>query len=188
MENLTSYALWKFALLMASLVVTGCATGSSGDRGAYPADAGTSGQIGGILLTENRNQQGAPKVIIASYQVTATGFIAKEAIVSFGSPGSLDGSADDYTVELVGRNGQTLLSYGVWDPRKSVVEKQGVVESPDGVLVARLPFKVDADKVRVRDKGGSVVAETEIKSLIMEFCRRLENDEDCKKVVVDRPK
>lgn len=83
MENLTSYALWRFALLVVSLVVAGCATGSSGDRGDYPADAGTSGQIGGILLTENRNQQGAPKVIIASYHVTATGFIVKESLVSF---------------------------------------------------------------------------------------------------------
>lgn len=91
-------------------------------------------------------------------------------------------------MELVGRNGQILLSYGIWDPRKSVVEKQGVVESPEGVLVARLPFKPDADKVRVRDKDGGIVAETEIRSLILEFCQRLENDEDCTKVVVDRPK
>lgn len=174
------------ALLSLGLALGGCATGSSGEREEYVGEAGTTGQVGGILLTQNLSQTAAPKVIIASYRVTAAGFTPTQTLVAFGAPGSLGGGGDDYTVELVARDGRTLVKYGIWDPRKAVVERQGIVINPEGFLAARLPFRPEAEKVRVRDKSGTIVAETDVRSVMVEFCRRLKDDPDCEKVAQSR--
>ena len=168
-------------LVWLSLALAGCATGPSESRESFIGDATTAGQIGGILLTENLDQAQASKVIVASYVVTANSFDPKEAIVSFGSPGTLSGSGSDYTVELISTGGETLLDYGIWDPRKAVVEQQGIVENPEALFAARFPFRPEAAMVRVRDASGRVVAETEIRTIILEFCQGLKNDPDCSK-------
>ena len=67
-----------------------------------------------------------------------------------------------------------------------IVERQGIVVNPEGVLAARLPFRPEADKVRVRDKSGTVVAETDVRSLVLAFCRRLQDDPECAKALRDR--
>lgn len=186
MEKLLGPRLLGITILSFGFLLPGCATGPSHEEKEYAGEAGTSGQIAGILLTQSLNQSGAPKVIIASYRVSATGFTATQSLVSFGSQGSLGGGGDDYAVELVGRDGQVLLKYGIWDPRKAVVEKQGIVVNPEGVLAARFPFRPEADKVRVRDKSNAIVAETDVRSLVLAFCARLKDDADCAKVLRDR--
>lgn len=172
-------AALPFAILLAA-----CATGHNAE--GYVGESGASGQIAGILLTQNLVQANAPKVIVASYRVTAAGFAATQSLVSFGSPGSSSGGGDDYTVELAGRDGRVLFKYGIWDPRKAVVEKQGIVVNPEGTLAARFLFRPEADKVRVRDRSGDVVAETDVRSVVIEFCRRLKDDTDCAKALTDR--
>ena len=115
MEKLLRPRLVGIALLFLGLPLAGCATDPSSRTEEYVGEAGTTGQVSGILLTQNVSQAGAPKVIVASYRVTAAGFTATQALVSFGSPGALGGGGDDYTVELVGQGGETLLKYGIWD-------------------------------------------------------------------------
>lgn len=182
MHYIVDPRLLVITFLSLAVALCGCATGSSGEKQEYIGEAGTSGQVGDVLLTQNLRQTAAPKVIVASFRVTATGFTPTQTLVAFGAAGSVGGGGDDYRVELVGRDGRTLVQYGIWDPRKAVVERQGIVVNPEGVLAARLPFKPEAEKIRVRDKSGTIVAESDVRSVMVEFCRRLKYDPDCEKV------
>ena len=106
----------------------------------------------------------------------------REALVSFGAATTPTGSSDDYELELVSVTGKAVASHKVWSPRKAIVEQEGIVENAEGILVARFAFRADAATVRIRDQAGTVVAETDVRSVIREFCRRLKNDPDCAKV------
>ena len=144
-----------------------------------PASAPTRGQVGNITLVESTAQVGGDKVIVATYLFRAMAVEPKEAMVAFGSSKIPRSEAKDYQVILVDHQGNVLAQYGIWNPRKLVVEKQGLVENPEATYSARFPFDARAKEVRVLDSQGVLVAKTEVGSVIREFCAKLKHDKDC---------
>jgi len=175
--NSNSKSIWT---LPAIIVLTACATPAP-DK----SDIGNmerKGFVAGIMLAEGTTAETPPKVIVTSYAVKDAALTQMEAVVAYGSGGQSTSSGDDYRLELVAANDRILQSYSIVDPRKFVVEKQGVVENPEGVLTVRFRFDPDATLIRVRDKNSAVVAETDLRPLVAEFCRRAPGDSDCRKV------
>jgi hypothetical protein len=166
-----------------SIVTTGLlvflATGCGARPSGQPAAAPNVGQVGGIALVRDLSEASGQKVIVATYAFRATGVQALGAMVAFGS-----GAAprlDDYhfRIRRVDGLGAILNEYGIWDPRKAIVEKQGLVEVPEAVHAARFPFDPRARQVRVLDGQDKVVAATEVGPIIREFCAKATKDPDC---------
>jgi hypothetical protein len=170
--------LHSMAALAAMLLLTACA--SAGSPKSEVGNTERKGFVGGIMLAEGAAAAAPPKVIVTSYALSGAAFTQQEALVTYGSGGLLANSGEDYRVELVNASERILQSYSVTDPRKFVVERQGIVENPTGVLTARFRFDPSAALVRVRDANSMIVAETNVRSLIVEFCRRAQGDPDCR--------
>ena len=160
------------------LLAAGCANNTRNQSGVGNTDRRSL--VAGIMLAEGGTTAAPPKVIVSSYALSGGSFTQKEALVSYGSGGLPEGSGDDYRVELVDANDRILQTYSVGDPRKFVVERQGIVENATGVLTVRLRFDPASSKIRIRNASSTVVAETDVRSLLAEFCRRAQGDPDCR--------
>jgi hypothetical protein len=156
----------------------GCA-GTTGIK-EKPAEAPIVGQVGSILLVQDTNTAGGDKVLVATYLFRAGQVQPREAIVTFGSGKVPRSEAGDFRLQLMDRQGKVSAEYGIWNPRKVVVEKQGLAEVPEAIYSARFPFNAHAWEIRVLDPQGNVVARTDIGSVIREFCSKLREDKDCK--------
>lgn len=173
--NANSKSVWA----LPALILLAACTAPAPDKSEI-GNTERKGFVAGIMLAEGTNAETPPKVIVTSYAVKAAAVTQMEAVVTYGSGGLSTSSGEDYRLELVAANDRILQSYSVADPRKFVVEKQGVVENPEGVLTVRFRFDPDATLIRVRDKDSAVVAETDLRPLIAEFCRRSPGDTDCR--------
>jgi hypothetical protein len=156
-------------------LATGCGARPSGQPAATP----NTGLVGGIALVRDLSEVSGQKVIVATYVFRSAGVQPLGALVVFGSGETP--SLDDYhfRIRLVDGMGTVLSEYGIWDPRKAIVEMQGLVEVPEAVHVVRLPFDARARQVRVVDRQDKVVAATDVGPIIREFCAKAIEDPDC---------
>lgn len=167
-------------LLLAAL--NGCATTAKSEREGFVGNSEPRGNFGGVMVAQAEPRQANAKVIVVSFGVSDSGWEVKDSVVAYGSGGVLAGGGDDYTVELVGSGNETLSAVAVWDPRKAVVEQQGIVVNEQGTLAVRLPFSVEATAVRVRNREGRTEVEYGVRAALEKFCRSAGEDPDCAKL------
>ena len=175
----TQFRSLALGLLFAA-ACAGCATGA-GPQGMKDTSTATPprGQVANIMLVDRPDQAQAEKVILATFLFTAAAVQPKEAMVTFGPARTPRSEAGDYRLRLIDQQNRVLSEYAIWDPRKVVVERQGLVENPTGTYTAHFPMNARAKAVQVLDKQGNLVATAEIGSVIREFCRRTKQDRDC---------
>lgn len=170
--------MWRpVAVCVFLAAVAGCARNTS-----QPSGAGQTGQVAGILLVRDPAQGTGDKVIVASYRFTAQGVEARETMVAFGPANLPRTDASEFRFQLIDRQGAVRAEYGITDPRKVVVEQQGLVEVPEAIYVARLPFNSGAREVRVLNAQGAAVASTDVRAVISGFCADRKQDKDCANV------
>ena len=162
------------------ILLTACAT--SAEQESAIGNTERKGFVAGIMLAEGATAETPPKVIVTSYAIRDAVLTPIEAVVTYGSGGLSTSSGEDYKLEMVNADGRILQSFSVIDPRKFVVEQQGVVENPTGVLTARFKFDRSAILVRIRDAKSKIVAESDLRPLINEFCSRVPRDPDCRAI------
>ena len=177
-RNIESISL---AALVAILVACGgCASGDGKSEGR-PANAPEQGMVGSVVLHEPPPVQGN-KVILASFAFTATGVTVVDTLVAFGSGGVPRSEANHYRIALIVGSGNKAFEYGIFNPRRQVVEKEGLVEVPRAEYVSRFPFRADATAVQVADSNGNIVATADVRAAIGRFCAEQQNDPDCRAV------
>jgi hypothetical protein len=166
----------RIALAWATLaIVAACARQSKEN----PPGAGPVGQVGGIQLVGDTGRGAGEKVLVATYRFDSTGVRPGEAIVAYGSGRLPRSEGGAYRLQLVDAQGTALAEYSIGDPRRVVVEHQGVVQNSQGIYAARFPFHPRAREIRVLDQGGAILARTDVAAVIREFCDRLPQDKDC---------
>jgi len=176
MRSTLSQLVRSLAALLPILLVGCAATGRVQEK---PAEAPRTGQVGNIMLVDNTARTSGDKVIVAVFHFAPDRVYSREVIATFGPNRPARTDARDYVFQLVDRQGRVITEYGIWNPRKVVVEKQGVVETPEATYAARFPFDSRAREVRLLDSSGNVVATTQVSSVVSEFCARLKQDKDC---------
>ena len=123
-------------------------------------------------------EQDSTKVVVVSYlfkdgTVTSTG-----SRIVYGYPPNNVG-ADDYVVNLLGSQGETLGSYGIGDPRILYYEDGADIVDEVAFSVI-LPFSTDAREVRIYERDGTTLVSTaDISGTITSFCSQHPNDPDC---------
>jgi hypothetical protein len=170
------------AALSLLAALNGCATTAENERESFVGNSEPRGNFGGVMVAQAEPRQANAKVIVVSFGVSNSGWEVRDSVVAYGSGGVLAGGGDDYTVELVGSGDETLSSVAVWDPRKAVVEQEGIVVNEQGTLAVRLPFSVEATAVRVRDREGRTEVEYDVRAALEKFCRTAGEDPDCAKL------
>jgi hypothetical protein len=167
-----------------SCSMPGCAASrTSGDDARQEVATGTTGQIGGIAVREGGTPLADSRVVVASFHFDATGVHAREAIMAFGAGNVPRSDGTDFTFELLGGQDRVLARFGVVDPRRNVVEQQGIVMAPEAVYAARFPFHVESRGIRVLDASGREVARTDLVPVIREFCSQMPRDEVCQQAM-----
>lgn len=170
------------AALVLLAALNGCATTAENEQEGFVGNTEPRGNFGGVMVAQAEPRQANAKVIVVSFAVSDTGWEVNDSVVAYGSGGVLAGSGDDYTVELIGPGDETLTSVAVWDPRKAVVEQQGIVVNEQGTLAVRLPFSVEATGVRVRNREGRTEVEYGLRAALEKFCQTAGEDPDCAKL------
>lgn len=144
-----------------------------------PASAPMTGNVGSIFLTSSPAQATGTKVVMAELLFGADGVKSQRVVASYGAPTSGSSGARDFVFRLVSTTGKPLAEYGVWDPRKAVVEKQGIVTNPSGTQVAKFAFHPDAAEIQVIGEDGAVLLKVPVREVMKEFCSRLKTDKEC---------
>lgn len=163
----------------ATLTVIACAGRQTEPREPGPVGAGESGMVGGIQLVRDPVLTGGGKVVVASYRFAADGVQAREAIVAFGATNTPRTDTTEFTFQLLGAQDRVLAQFGTLDPRRVVVEQEGLVQQPEVIYAARFPFNPDARAIRVLNNQGVELARTDLVAVIREFCAPLEQDREC---------
>jgi hypothetical protein len=174
-----SQRLWGVLLLAGAVVTSACAGGQRQSREPGPVGAGETGMVGGIQIVRDPALTGGGKVIVASFRFTAAGVEPREAIVAFGATNTPRTDTTEFTFQLLGAQDRVLAQFGTLDPRKVVVERQGVVQQPEAIYAARFPFNPGARSLRVLNSQRAEVARTELTAVIREFCTPLRQDREC---------
>lgn len=166
----------------ASCSMPGCAAQQSEGTRSDPrqeVNAGTTGQVGGISVVEGGNPEAQPIVVVASYRFDRNGVHPREAIMAFGAGNEPRSDGADFRFQLMGAQDRPLSEFGVMDPRRAVVEEEGLVENPEATYAARFPFHPATRAIRVLDATGREVARTDLVPVIREFCSRMRDDQVC---------
>jgi len=141
--------------------------------------APSRGQFGNVRLVNQTDEPGVGRAVVATFVFTPDGVKDGDSGVVFGAGNEVKTDFDDFTVDLVDRRGRVLAQYGIKDPRKAIIERQGWLERPAASHVARFAFKPDAASIRVLDAKRKMVAHAEITPLVEEFCRAHPGLHDC---------
>ena len=157
------------------VLVAGCAAPPK----EQPVAAPQSGPVGGILLVRDPSQGQGPKVIVASYVFRAGSVQAQPALVAFGAARPPRSDGQDFRVRLVDAAGAALSEAGFFNPRRVVVERQGLVEVPEATYAARFAFDARASQAQVLDAQGNVLASSDVAGAIRAFCAKTQKDPDC---------
>lgn len=152
-----------------------------------PAAAPEVGEVGGIVLVADRNQRPGTKVIVATFVFRSDAVTPRDVVVTYGAGAAKGSPEKDYSIRLISVDGRTLSEHTISDPRKAVVEKQGVVINPEGVYAARFRFDKSAAQVHVLDSQGNVVARSDVRPVMQEFCKRIKDDPDCRELLTPSP-
>lgn len=175
---MTRTLIGQAALCLTPLLVASCAKTIGND---YPAQAPMSGNIGGVALGEADNAA-TTKVIVASFEFTATGVTPRGAIAAFGGSRPPASRGSDFHLQLVDGGGAVLHSYMIGNPRSVIVHGEGVREVERSVYAARFPFVATAREARVASPQGAVLARQDVTVAIGTLCERARTDPDCARV------
>lgn len=149
---------------------------------AQAAHASPSGWFGNVYLGGADTPFDARKVFVVSYRVGSGVADVLGVDVAYGTPSALPSASSDYFVELLGADGRTLARRPAADPRLAIVEKEGNMTLPEGLLSVRLGFDRSGVRLRLRDKSGKSLVEAGLSDAIGAFCRRNGIDPDCKTI------
>ncbi|MDN8616479.1 hypothetical protein [Variovorax ginsengisoli] len=138
-----------------------------------------SGWFGNVFLGAKGDAADLSKVFIVTFRFGPAGVSAGDVAVSYGTASRLPNARRDYVLELVDADGRTLDSQAVPDPLAIVVEKQGNARLSEGLLTMRFAFSMTGQKVRLSDASGRLLAEAQVESAIVDFCKRNTRDSDC---------
>jgi hypothetical protein len=155
-------------LLLAAAAAAGCAE-----------TAPSRGQVGNVRLVSQMDEPGVGRAVVATFVFTPDGIKVGDSGVVWGAANEVKTDFDDFAIDLVDRRGRVLAQYGIKDPRKAIIEKQGWLERPAASHVARFPFKPDAAAIRVLDAKRKVLAHSEITAIVEEFCRAHPGAHEC---------
>ncbi|MGK2962234.1 MAG: hypothetical protein ACSLFK_08820 [Gemmatimonadaceae bacterium] len=165
--------------LVVMLLVSACGVRQPEEERPRPVGADETGMVAGIQLVRDPAFTGGGKVLVASYRFAAEGVQAREAIAAFGATNVPRTDTAEFTFQLLDAQDRVLAQFGTLDPRKVVVEQQGLVLQPEAIYAARFPFNPNARAIRVLDNRGAEAARTDLVSVIREFCAPLSQDRDC---------
>lgn len=144
-----------------------------------PAAAAPRGLVGNILLVEELDQAGSDKVLVASFLFKPDRVEPRDIIVTYGAANPLNSDFHDFRFTLVDEHRRQLVTIEIWNPRKVVVEQQGIVEILEATYAVRFPFDPEAKEVWVLDSNGKLLASADVRSAIAAFCARVQQDPDC---------
>lgn len=153
------------------------------DEPGHAVDAGTTGQVGGIAVMEGGSPDAGSTVVVASYRFDAAGVHPREAVMAFGAANPPRSDGADYTFQLVGGQDRALAQFAIMDPRRNVVEEEGLVEVAQAIYAARFPFQSESRGIRVLDATGREVARTDLTPVIRDFCSKLRDDRECQEAL-----
>ena len=135
-----------------------------------------------MYLSGSRSSFDARKVFVISYRVAEGSAEVTDVAVAYGAPPALPPARRDYLLELIGADGSTLSTRPAADPRLAIVEREGNVMLPRGLLSVRFDFNRAGAKVRLRDGQGKTLADADLSRAIELFCARNIDDPDCKAI------
>ncbi|HOT04013.1 MAG TPA: hypothetical protein PK069_07530 [Methanolinea sp.] len=118
------------------------------------------------------------KAILVTYQYKDGKITTISSRVVYGYPPNNVGGTD-IRVDLKGKNGAVLGSFGIDDPR-ILYHEEGADLQEEVVFTVLLPFSTDASSVSLYEsRSGAVMATTDISSAISSFCASHPNDPQC---------
>jgi hypothetical protein len=169
-------------LLLASCVA--CSGPSAKGRppgalGKVRTDGQAGPRVGNIALVEDIHEDGQAKVIVGAFVFGRDDVTPAAVNIDFGSAPMVPSDARELTVDLIDERGGVLAVHGFRNPRKVVVERQGLVEQPTVLYAVRFPFSRRATAMRVFDGGGRLLATLEVQHAIELFCRSRRQDAGC---------
>jgi hypothetical protein len=153
--------------ISAALVVVGCASLDGKGRRKVVAEADL---VGTIRLAEELGERAEDKTFVAAYRFAANMIESVDVQIAPGDGGVPRNESGDFRVALVDEEGKILGEYGIRNPRKLLIERQGMVEVPETLYVARFPFDVDAREIHILDRRGKVLAVTDLLPAFRRFC------------------
>ena len=113
------------------IVLMALAACVNGEAEQMTANAHTVGQVGSIMLVADATQPTGSKVIVATFRFHSGGVDPGEVLVAFGSANVPRTEANDFKLSLVDVGSIALTEYGIWNPRRVVVENEGLVETEE---------------------------------------------------------
>ena len=105
-----------------------------------------------------------------------------DSVLAYGTAKTLPPAQSDFVIELVSSDGRPLTSRTATDPRQVVIEHQGNVELPTGLLTVRVPFSALGSKIRLRRMNDGSTLDVDVRDAELAFCSRSPNDPDCETV------
>ena len=190
MNNLNRKSVWILALLL-----VGCSESPEGDQNRIvakqPEQAAVVQRVdGGDMTTAPRT--GAPpapppfaKVVAVDMRVDKNGAVAlKNPRVQYGEPPNQTGNPPMFTAQVLDRQGVTILSVPLWDPRWTFVwsddknrDYVDLAESADTVVIVPFKGKMATMSV-VKDKER--LASVDLSPAVAAFCAKNREDPDCR--------
>jgi hypothetical protein len=165
-----------------ALMLAGCVTDEVRER---PASAEEDGLVGTIRLVVELRELPEEKTLVAAYRFAANTVEPIEARVVPGAGGMPRTESGDFRIVLLDRDGQALREYGIRNPRRLLVERHGMIETPEALYVARFGFDARAREIRVLDRKRKILATTDLLPAMREFCTTATADEDCRRLSHD---
>lgn len=118
------------------------------------------------------------KAILVTYQYKDGKVTTLSSRVVYGYPPNYVGHRD-ILVDLKGKNGASLESFGIQDPR-ILYHEEGADLLNEVVFTVLLPFSSDASSVTLSDgENGTVMSTTDVSSAVSSFCANHPNDPQC---------
>jgi len=84
-----------------------------------------------------------------------------------------------FRVDALGRNGQVIKSFGLWDPRLRLGEKQALVQKKVDFPV-RFPWYKNLERISLIDSKNNILITVDLTAAINDYCRNNTTTSECR--------